>query len=639
MDGTAVDSRPANGASNAASRRAHARRAVGRILRLLAAVAVLMAVPVTSASAHAFLIGSDPADGSSLSAAPSEITLRFSESVVIEAFAVDLVGSTDRHFRPSATRLLEPATGSTDTEEPATVVISLPPLPRDAYRLQWQTFSSDDLHRTNGVLVFGIGQPVTRSALVEPAPRWDEVALRAAVFLCLGASVGGLLVRRIVRRAGLIGSIGTATACLKICRVGALGGLTCCALLLLGNLLADGASVGRLLEGSYGIRFGLRELGFLLLLLAATHGGNGRRTGLAGGGAVLVGTGSALLGHAGAGTHLAVTRVAADAAHLLAAATWSGGLLILLVFAVPAIRARRPSGIALLRGFGIPAGICVAVMVVTGLYLASSVIGSVDAALLTNYGRMLIVKIGIVCAIGVLGIVNHTRLRRRATPPVRTVAAEAFAAVAVLVLAAALTSAQPATEPQFITVPSPAAVPVMDAGAADLQETLAMGPNLPGTSVILLNIFDTRRPAPGPIREVLVSVGGRSTPAIDHGDGSWSLSVHLGDVRTVEVTVTVKRQNVADTVSSYQWVVGGSGTAPAAPALVSRSPLGGTLVTVSAIAGALALVAGAALWLSARRRRGQRGEVGKEESLDAADLPEAAPVERERSDVPVAGGR
>src|SRR5207253_1092525 len=105
-------------------------------------------------------------------------------------------------------------------------------------------------------------------------------------------------------------------------------------------------------------------------------------------------------------------------------------------------------------GFGVPAAAAVSVLVISGCYLASGVVGSVDAALLTTYGRTLLLKLGLFAVIAVLGLVNTRRLHRADRPQAsrRTVVAEAVVALAVLGLAAVLTSGQPAREPQFVAV-------------------------------------------------------------------------------------------------------------------------------------------------------------------------------------------
>lgn len=68
--------------------------------------------------------------------------------------------------------------------------------------------------------------------------------------------------------------------------------------------------------------------------------------------------------------------------------------------------------VRILRAFGPVAGASVAVMVVTGLSLASAVVGSVDALLLTDYGRLLVVKVIVVLGCGVLALATRRRLHR-----------------------------------------------------------------------------------------------------------------------------------------------------------------------------------------------------------------------------------
>jgi putative copper export protein len=65
-----------------------------------------------------------------------------------------------------------------------------------------------------------------------------------------------------------------------------------------------------------------------------------------------------------------------------------------------------------LRTFGAAAATCVGVLAVTGLYLSSTVVGSVDAALLAVYGRVLVLQVTFVGVAALLGPTHHPRLRR-----------------------------------------------------------------------------------------------------------------------------------------------------------------------------------------------------------------------------------
>ena len=264
----------------------------------------------------------------------------------------------------------------------------------------------------------------------------------------------------------------------------------------------------------------------------------------------------------------------------------------------------------MLRSFGIPAAVCVGVMIVTGVYLASAVIGSVDALISTFYGRSLLIKLAVVAVISVLGVVNHRRLRRQrgGVLPGRTVAMEGAAAALVLALAAVLTSSQPALEPKFVAPTGPSVVPVRDAAAGDLQESVAIRTNVPGRNVVLATVFDTRRPAPAPIRSVLITLvdpagqPGVPTPADNAGEGRWSITSDIPWTAAFSVRITVQRPGMPDVVASYPWVL-----APApgsiTPTVVSKAPLGGILRDASLILLVMAAGAGAVTVTRARRRR------------------------------------
>ncbi len=594
-------------------------RQLARRLWVLPALVVglLTLLPAPAASAHAFLVASSPADGATLGSAPSEIRLSFSESVALDAMDIDIVDAAGRHFPPSAIRLADPTgdAGSTavDTEAPAEVVASLPVLADGAYRLSWRTLSSDDLHVTDGVLVFGVGEQVSAAGAVEPTPPLDETLLRAALFLSLAAALGGIVAGFLLGRPVTGDGIWAVRCCWWWSAAGAGVGIVAGAALLVDQVIAGGASIVGVLESSFGAHMMLREVGFGLLLVAAILLLR-RNSQVVGGwasailGAAAVGIGTALMGHPGAGLVVSTTRVIADAAHLLAAATWSGTLFLGVAVALP--YARRGGGLTvrrMLTAFGGPAAILFGVMVVSGLYLASSAVGSVDALLLTFYGRTLALKLLIVAVVGVLGVTNHRRLRRRADNlPSRTVIAEAGAALVVLVLAAMLTGGQPAMEPEFVSPVGESAVPLRDGAAGDLQETVAIGPNTPGQNVILLSAADTRRPAPAPIRGVLVSIidatgrAGDPIAASKLAGGQWSVATTLEGAGQFDVVVTVQRPGMADVRSSYPWSL----SAPAGSAdqtIVSRAPLEGVLRLLSLLS--LLVLAGVVVVLVRRRRR------------------------------------
>ncbi|MGV8964912.1 MAG: copper resistance CopC/CopD family protein [Cellulomonas sp.] len=591
-------------------------------LVLLALVVVVLAGPVPTAQAHAFLSSSIPADGQSLAVAPTELRLAFSEPVVLSATRIDVVDGAGTHIWPTGLRV-ETRTGPAGVKAPVDVVVGLPTLVSSTYRILWETLSADDLHRTTGVIVFGVGQHVAASGLAEPPPPPMEAGLRWLLLLGLSCALGGLLAVRLLEPVvGPEASSAATYAARRIAASGAIAATGVAIILLFNQLIAAGATAAGLLWGNYGLRWGIREIGLVLLVVAATsHRGSttalrGRR-GMVVLGAALACVGTALLGHSASGAATNVTRVVASAAHLGAAATWAGAVIVLAVVVLPRPHraAARPestrSGLdpastrTVLQRFGPPAAGCVAVMVVTGIYLSSKVVGSVDAALFTIYGRTLLAKLVLVGAAGALALVNTLRLHRRGRRPAprRTVMAEAVAAVGILVLAAALTSGQPAMEPQLVQQPTAQTDGPLDRAVVDLQEAVDISPNQPGPNVILVDVFDTRRPAPGPIRGVLITLTGADgstgepMPAEPLTDGRWSVRTTLADPGSMTVQVDVQRDGLTVTPATYSWTVGGAPD-QTRPAVISTTPAAPVLVGIAQVLLAVLLVVGLALALS-----------------------------------------
>jgi len=156
-------------------------------IALAGLVSVVAAPP---ASAHAELTRSTPADGATLRVAPGELVLSFSESVERHATHVRLTDGHGREVAPGALRFVKTSGAGMETSSAA--IISLPPLAPDVYRVAWRTLSSDDLHSTDGVFVFGLQRAVGAQAAVprDPPPGSAEVALRWLTLLSMACAFG-----------------------------------------------------------------------------------------------------------------------------------------------------------------------------------------------------------------------------------------------------------------------------------------------------------------------------------------------------------------------------------------------------------------------------------------------------------------
>ncbi len=104
------------------------------------------------ALAHAYVIGSDPVDGSTVSSAPAVVRIFFNEAIgpasVAHVFAPD--GQVVDAALSSISR--------TNPRELDTPLASPGSLPQGGYTVRWTALSDEDGHTTHGVIGFNVGQ-------------------------------------------------------------------------------------------------------------------------------------------------------------------------------------------------------------------------------------------------------------------------------------------------------------------------------------------------------------------------------------------------------------------------------------------------------------------------------------------------
>lgn len=564
-------------------------RAVG----LAGAIAVFTALPAaTGASAHSYFVGSEPSDGSALKNAPSTVTLNFSQAVLAPLSVVRLVDSQG-HEHPVSTTFV--------ANDPTKVVVRLPPLSPDAYRLSFTIRDTVDLHATSGSIVLGIG--TAASLATEPpsvtAPRPTEVAARwlglAGFAMLLGGLVTALFTVPAWRSQEAVTDAAGTQARLFLL---AIAGIFTLVLAEVGLLVIEAADIGPiattlpvLVTGSgFGVRWAF-SIAVLLLLAPATWWLRQRaRQGItstlqtsAGWRAVATLPGAicllvavealvlAVSGHTGADAAPGAVGVVLRALHLLGAGAWAGGLvaLMLVIFSdrgsgTPA--RVRPAG--LLRAFSWQAAPAFTLLVATGLLLAGTEVATVTALLSTPYGIVLVVKVGLVCAVAVLALGHHRLANRAASVSggggrvFGSLALEAGVAVLLLGFAATLGSTAPARGPQFDGAPVRNPVSTQTAIVNDLVIRASVSPNLPGRNLVSAEVLNTRRPVPAPISnvtlELLRDIPGSTSTVVTATPGEASrydggaVDLSAGDLT---VTVTVRRPGLPDAQTRFPWVV------------------------------------------------------------------------------------
>ena len=121
----------------------------------------------------------------------------------------------------------------------------------------------------------------------------------------------------------------------------------------------------------------------------------------------------ALTGHASGSENLGVLLIPADTLHVLAAGSWIGGLLFVLVADGRERRRGGPDGSLLadlVPVFSPVALVSAGVLLATGTVAAFVHVESVDALFASTYGRLLLAKVALVLLVMVLGAINWRRL-------------------------------------------------------------------------------------------------------------------------------------------------------------------------------------------------------------------------------------
>jgi len=363
--------------------------------RFLAAGACAFAASVLmpiAASAHAFLVQTSPAAGQRLLTSPPSLTLQFSEAVAPGGIQV-----TVRNARGGLVKTASPIRASGGE----LVTVRLPVLPPDVYEVQWQVVSADDAHFSAGSFAFGVGTnaniPVATQAAAEPTD-WLMAAARF-VFLASLAFAAGLLVNATwVWRAagfaepsdsGLVLGIPLATAALG---AGTQLGLFLWRLRPSGDSVLASARWPAFLESPAG-RYEL--IAFLSVLIAGgiVYVRGSRRLVLVP--LAVAAVAAALTSHPASVE--AWWGLPAIAVHVVLTLLWFGMLAhLVVVIAIRRPALPRTTVVPAVRRYARLALWSAAGVLVTGLLAALAEFSSVAQLITTTYGKVLLVKVGIV---------------------------------------------------------------------------------------------------------------------------------------------------------------------------------------------------------------------------------------------------
>lgn len=281
----------------------------------------------------------------------------------------------------------------------------------------------------------------------------------------------------------------------------------------------------------------------------------------------------------------------ADYVHLLAAATWVGGLLLLALLAWQLRRANTGSEQLpqLVLRFSLLASLSVFVLILTGLF--SSLVQLPDLAALgqTPYGLVLLGKLGLVALAWLVALLNNRQVHRRAaslhTPAGqqqfrRQVGLEAVVSLAIMVTVAMLTqTTTPRNLAQEVAVQQPAIPFNQVIKANDFYIYLQIDPNRVGRNTFLVHLYKEDQTAVGDVQLVRLIFDYQDEPLgqtkIDLKAGSptdfSATGAYLNRGGNWRVSVYVRRRGLDDSLVHFDLAVPVSGQGAPVPGWLQNS--------------------------------------------------------------------
>ena len=529
---------------------------VARAAAVLGTAGIACLLLAASAMAHALPLTSVPASGADVAIAPVVVVVTFGETPDPALSRLDVLDVAGRSVTAGPTTAV--------VGDAVQLQVPLRTLSPGVYTVAWRTVSAVDGHLASGSFAFGVDTLV-------PATEGGDGSASAAMQLPSLPPVGVL--GRWVLFVGLCGLLGATFVAVAVVRrpSRATLPLAWCSwtvavvgtVIVLGSQVAD-AGVG--LAGVAGTSLGTQAIdrGIPLALAAMALVVAVRRRPpsplvltIVAVAAALAMLADVLASHAAASGDTALA-IVVQWLHFVAAGAWLGGLAALLLTMVAA---RPDGGTRLTVGrFARVATVGLALVAATGLLRAIAEVGSIDALVSTDFGRLVIAKSGLLVVLAGLGAVNHFGNAPRAGTRLRGLrrvgSTEVATGLLVLLLAAALVNLAPPSSLAGADAVAPDAVsaqPSVTAAGHDFGTStrvlLSVSPGTAGFDSFTLDVrdYDTGAPIGGATVSLRFSL--RARPAIGGsrldlspvGEGRYQATggnVSLAGVWDVTATIT-----------------------------------------------------------------------------------------------------
>jgi copper transport protein len=473
-------------------------------LALLALVTAL--APAPAAWAHSTLLDTEPSRDSVVEHSPKRVVLHFDEPV--ETAVGSMAVYDGEGERVDAGEILRP--------RPRSVAVAIDgELERGTYTIAWRVISADS-DPINGAWVFHVEEPGAQPSGVAAQVLEDTPFVTSAFYLggrfldfalllaCVGGTAALVYALRFaaesVRRRLLtiVAVLAAALAVVSLVELGLQGAAAG------GSSLGEGFNwdvvssvAGDTRFGTYAlIRAGLATALCVVALVARRQAGRGWSPALAL--AVLLAAGlvvtPGLSGHASVSGTVSLI---ADAAHVQAAGVWTGGLAFVVLGLVLTRSDRWELATTSVPRFSTMAVVSVAALIAAGTLNGYLQVRAWRGLWDTDYGILLLVKVGLVLPLLALGAYNNRyavpKLRSRIASHVerrrfmRLAGAELMIMVAVVGVTAGLVNAPPArTEVQMHEAPT------ADLELGPLMAHMEVKPGMLGENEIHLEFTEGR---------------------------------------------------------------------------------------------------------------------------------------------------
>lgn len=448
------------------------------VLTLMVAMGMAW-MAASPASAHAALAGADPAPGSVQLRQPSTVVLRFDEAVEPAASHAWISDRDGGHRRPLT---LAPLSATT-------LQAGLSPLEPGVYRLGFDVEAADG-HRTGGEYRFAVwpngtpapagidGLAITTVASIDrPLAATRGLALAGSLPLAGLAIAGYALRRRSALRAypAILLSVGSAVVVADLV------------------VLSWDRTPWEAAQTHFGGLLAAHAAAAALLVILARRSAHHLAAAMAG--VVLIPL--ALTGHDYTLSAQPVLAAAMDWGHLASAAAWVGGLTWLLV----RLAGRDRGGFAEdARHFSRWAPAAAVIVVVTGTFNAWSRVSAWHLLADSEYGRVLVVKVGLV--VGALAFALAARKGRW-----RALSAEGVVMIGVLVAAATLAM----LTPPIVVRERPAGPVLASAVLGEQVYAVLITPATPGPNTVRVTPTHATEGDPAPPTVQVVVAGSDAT--------------------------------------------------------------------------------------------------------------------------------